>query len=270
MRTLAKTMGLPFGTFHREIRRGIVSQPMLRQNREVMEYSEHVAQDNVNAGNINKGRGMVFNNTIAMLLAAMIKGEHKSPAHALRDLKRKGFTYLPCLSSVYNHIAHGDIGVLSGDTPYGTRGSRKRKAPPRRSLKMPGNLSIEDRPDISDRFEFGHWEMDTVVSGIHGQGGLLVLIERKTRFYVIIKLKHISQKAVLKAIRRLIRMKVMKIVKSITTDNGCEFLNQEQIRSLFAAINKELKIYYTHAYAAWEKGSVENAPINIPTRRLKH
>ncbi len=39
-----------------------------------------------------------------------------------------------------------------------------------------------------------------------------------------------------------------------------------KIKSLFVAINKELKIYYTHAYAAWEKGSVENANRHI--RRL--
>jgi transposase, IS30 family len=263
MRSMARSMGLPFSTLHREIKRGIVNQPMLRNSKEAWEYSEHIAQDQINSGNMNKGRGMAFTNSTAMLLATKIKDERKSPAHALRDLEREGFDGLPCLSSVYNHIAHGDIGILQSDTPYGTKGCRKRKKPPRKSFKMIGSLSIEDRPDISDRLEFGHWEMDTVISCIHGKGGLLVLIERKTRFYIIIKLKRISQKAVLNAIRKIIRSGIMKVVKSITTDNGCEFLNSEQIKALFNIINQELKIYYTHAYAAWEKGSVENANRHI-------
>ena len=53
--------------------------------------------------------------------------------------------------------------------------------PSRRSLKMPDNLSLEDRPNLDGRTEFGHWEMDTIVSGIHGKDGLLVLIKRQTR-----------------------------------------------------------------------------------------
>jgi len=155
------------------------------------------------------------------------------------------------------------MGVLHGETPYHPKDRRKRRAPVHRALKMPGNLSIENRPDISARDISGHWEMDTVVSCINGKGGLLVLIERKTRFYIIVKIKRITQKEVLKALHRIIRSGQMKTVRSITTDNGCEFLNQEQIKSLFLAINKELKIYYTHAYAAWEKGSVENANRHI-------
>ena len=57
----------------------------------------------------------------------------------------------------------------------------------------------------------------------------------------------------------------MKKVLSITTDNGCEFLDARRIESLFSKINALLKLYYTHAYAAWEKGSIENA--NRPVRR---
>jgi len=55
----------------------------------------------------------------------------------------------------------------------------------------------------------------------------------------------------------------MKKVLSITTDNGCEFLDACRIESLFSKINALLKIYYTHAYAAWEKGSVENANRHV-------
>ena len=75
---------------------------------------------------------------------------------------------------------------------------------------------------MESRGEFGNWEMDTVVSGVKGRGGLLVLCERKTRFAILEKLETISQFEVARALRQM------------------------------------LEIYYTYAYTAWEKGSVEN------------
>ena len=135
---------------------------------------------------------------------------------------------------------------------------RRKHAPPRRSLKNPGHLSIEERPDLGTRDEFGHWEMDTIVSGVHGKGGLLALIERKTRRYFLEKLPRLSHREILRALRRILRRDPMPRVRSITTDNGCEFLDHEAIEALFRSHGTP-KLYYTHAYAAWEKGSVENA-----------
>ena len=45
---------------------------------------------------------------------------------------------------------------------------------------------------------------------------------------------------------------------TLTTDNGSEFLDHAAIEALFKR-NPPVRLYYTHAYAAWEKGSVENA-----------
>ena len=41
--------------------------------------------------------------------------------------------------------------------------------------------------------------------------------------------------------------------KSLTTDNGAEFLQYEELRSVV-----KCPIYYCHSYAAWEKGTNEN------------
>lgn len=263
LRKLAIRLGLPHTTLSREIRRGLVRQPALHHDKEHAEYSEHVAQDHIRAGALNKGRGMRFTNTIARLLAAKIKVEGKSPAHARKELLAEGLPSMPSVSSIYAHIDHGDIGILHGETPYHPKWRPKRPGPLRRALPKPDHLSIDDRPDLSGRAEFGHWEMDTVVSGVHGKGGLLVLIERQTRFYLIAKLRRISQLEVLRALRALIRGGQMKKVLSITTDNGCEFLDARRIETLFSRLNALLKVYYTHAYAAWEKGSVENANRHV-------
>ena len=263
LRKLANQIGLPYSTLHREIRRGRVPMPILHHDKPYVEYSEHIAQDNIHAGAQNKGRGMRFTNVIAGLLATKIKAERKSPAHARKELLTEGLPFVPAVSTIYAHIDHGDIGILHGETPYHPKRRAKRRGPVRRALPKPDNLSIEDRPDLSARAEFGHWEMDTIVSGVHGKGGLLVLIERQTRFYLIAKLRRINQIEVLRALRGLVRSGQMKKILSITTDNGCEFLDARRIETLFSNINALLKIYYTHAYAAWEKGSVENANRHV-------
>ena len=258
LRALARQMGLPPSTFHDEIRRGIVPKPNLFKGKDVWDYSAEIAQAAIDAGHLNKGRPMRMNTTMAKLLRIEIVERHRSPYDALAHLREQGLDDLPSERSVYYHIHHGDLGISASQLPYKPTPNRQKRPKPRRSLKMPGNLSIEERPDLGDRSEFGHWEMDTIVSGVHGKGGLLVLIERKTRLYIIEKLRYISQSEILRALRRAIhRGKIVKAL-TITTDNGSEFLDHAAIEALFRP-KGTVQVYYTHAYAAWEKGSVENA-----------
>ena len=49
------------------------------------------------------------------------------------------------------------------------------------------------------------------------------------------------------------RRGLLKDVKSVTADNGCEFLDPKAMKAVFGC-----DVYYTRAYASWEKGSVEN------------
>ena len=45
-------------------------------------------------------------------------------------------------------------------------------------------ISIEKRPELSSRTEFGHWEGDTVEL-IRGQSYLVTMVERSTRFLLV-------------------------------------------------------------------------------------
>jgi len=51
----------------------------------------------------------------------------------------------------------------------------------------------------------------------------------------------------------MIARKVLGKVRSVTTDNGCEFLDPGKIKTVVGC-----NIYHTRAYASREKGSVEN------------
>ena len=58
-----------------------------------------------------------------------------------------------------------------------------------RKTKIPGRVDIDQRPPgIESRKEAGHWEADTVVSR-QSKAVTAVFVERKTRIYIVIKMK---------------------------------------------------------------------------------
>ena len=80
-----------------------------------------------------------------------------------------------------------------------------------------------------------------------------MLIDHKRSHYVIKLLAHVTQDDVVVALKRMISLNAISNVISITTDNGCEFLDPDKIKSIVGC-----NVYYTRAYASWEKGSIEN------------
>lgn len=146
------------------------------------------------------------------------------------------------------------MGVLHGQTPYHP-GRRRRPRPPSHEARtVPGRRLLKDRPaEAREAKELGHWEMDTVISRKGSGGGLLVMLDRCSRRYVIDHLCHISQDEAILAIKRMKRRNALRTVRSVTTDNGCEFLDQERLDWAFMA-----KTCYTRSYASYEKGALEN------------
>ena len=106
--------------------------------------------------------------------------------------------------------------------------------------------------------------MDTVVSGTgKSKACLLVLSERATREELIYKIAGKSCEYVIKALDRLERKIGTKTFrenfKTITCDNGVEFLNFEGIeKSSRNKRTKRTKVYYCHPYCSSERGTNEN------------
>ncbi len=183
-----------------------------------------------------------------------------SPAVALELARRKGFETSICVTTLYNYI---DMGLFVKLTSADLLEKPKRKPKGEGKISRvahPGLPSIEDRPEyIEERLEYGHWEMDLVTGPKEGSGKvLLTLTERKTRQEMIFKLANRKAASVRAVFDRLERTmpNFYDCFKSITTDNGPEFLEYDKlVKSVLGGAR--FAVYYCHSYAAWEKGSNE-------------
>jgi IS30 family transposase len=125
----------------------------------------------------------------------------------------------------------------------------------RRKTKKTKRIMIPDRVSIYHRFKgantrnrYGHWEEDTVVSGKKGSGALSVMIERRSRYVYIRKLKSMSPQEHLLSIQKIMKENITKI-HSITFDNGIE--NRYHMKL-------NIPTFFCEPYSSWQKGSVEN------------
>jgi len=132
----------------------------------------------------------------------------------------------------------------------------KNRQPEEKRGKIQIGNSIHDRAgSVNDRSEFGHWELDTMVSGRgKSKGCLATFIERKTRLYTAIKITDRTASSMENAIKYLFEVLPKNVFKSATVDRGKEF-------SCYSEIEKSLKIpmYFADAYSSWQRGSNENS-----------
>ena len=129
---------------------------------------------------------------------------------------------------------------------------RKRYGTYDRRGTLPNCHSIEERPArVNLRKRLGDWEVDTLI-GKQQKHALLTLTERKSRFTLLGKVSRRTARAVRQQVCKLL-LPVKDKVHTLTSDHGKEFADHELI-----AETLQLKFYFAHPYAAWERGTNEN------------
>ena len=159
---------------------------------------------------------------------------------------------MPSTSTIYRLIYEGY--VVNGNLKYlRKKGVNRQKNKPGRAGKR--GKSIRKRPKhIYNRNDFGHWELDTVVSGQGKTTACFVtLAERKTRYYIAVKSPNRKAETVKNVIIETLSKFPKSAVKTITTDNGNEFAAWEDIEKALGC-----EVYFTDTYCAWQKGTNEN------------
>lgn len=129
---------------------------------------------------------------------------------------------------------------------------RKRYGSYDRRGKLKNRVSIDERPLVVDlQKRIGDWEGDTII-GNNRQSALLILVERKTLYTVIVKTS--GKKADILADNTIKALKPLSDrFKTLTLDNGLEFADHQRI-----AKSLGIKIYFAHPYSSWERGINEN------------
>lgn len=127
---------------------------------------------------------------------------------------------------------------------YGAYDSRGRLADKRPIATRPAGAEHRSR--------FGHWEGDTMLGD--GQSGpcVLTLVERKSGFVAIGKLRQRNGVEVNRRAQQIIEAQP-RPVRTITVDNGTEFHS-------YAALERvvDTQFYFATPHHAWERGTNEN------------
>jgi len=143
-------------------------------------------------------------------------------------------------------------GNLHAHLRSATKQRRKRYGAYDSRGRLAGKRHISERPgSIESRETFGHWEIDTVL-GKGSRDCIVTLVERKTRYTLIGKLKARTVDQLNTRLLKIIK-RHRKMIKTITADNGTEFHGYESIEK-----KTGVKFYFATPYHSWERGTNEN------------
>lgn len=130
-----------------------------------------------------------------------------------------------------------------------TRRSGPRPAPAPR-IREPRYL--DERPDeVEGRAVRGHWEGDLVI-GKGGKTAVATLVERTSRFLILVPLSGRDSLTVRDAIISTVGPLPPSIKRSLTWDCGAEMALHKDITAT------GLSVYFAHPHSPWERGSNEN------------
>ena len=261
---IAKLLHKSERTIRREINRGKVK---IRdyEYEEKEEYSARIAQDKYEYGKTSKGPELKLDSDINLVkhIEKEIVDNHKSPEVVAKELKNNGFDIEITGRTIRNAIKNGIIfeKIKQGKIIYKKEYNNKNKEQ-RVSKLIPAEKSIEHRPEeAKSRKVYGYWEGDLVVGKQGTKTVLFTLTERMTRQEIIMKLPNKETATIAKALDKIERKygsKFYKMFKSITFDNGVEFMGYKGIEKSCLRKKKRTEVYYPHPYCSGERGTNEN------------
>lgn len=176
-----------------------------------------------------------------------------SPEQIAVHFKRHGM--LPIShETIYRHVwaDKAEGGELFTHLRGACKRRRKRYGAYDSRGRLAGKRDISERSQAAnERTEFGHWEIDLM----HGRGSkecIVTLVERKTRYTIIGKLKAKTKEQTNNRTIKLIKP-IAGAFKTITADNGTEFHGFSEIEE-----KCDLQFYFATPYHSWERGTNEN------------
>jgi IS30 family transposase len=113
-------------------------------------------------------------------------------------------------------------------------------------------ISIRQRPaEVDDRAVPGHWEGDLLMGGVDSQ--IATLVERHSRYVMLVKVASKDTVTVTKALTRKIRELPAELRRTLTWDRGAEMAAHKDF-----TIATDMQVYFCDPHSPWQRGSNEN------------
>ena len=133
------------------------------------------------------------------------------------------------------------------------RAVRKPRSRIERRGRILDMVLISERPaEVEDRAVPGHWEGDLIV-GKGGRSAVGTLVERSTRYVMLLQLEAQTAQAVREAMTRQILTLPASLRRSLTWDRGKEMT--EHVRF---SLDTNVAVYFCDPHSPWQRGSNEN------------
>lgn len=236
---IARLLGVHRSTIYREIQRCGDEK-----------YTSDTAHEHYESKQHTKGRKCLLTRGMKHCIENGIQN-HLSPQQ-IQGFARKNQIPIVAYTTIYRWIDERKVDV----TVSQLRQKGKRRRPQSTRGKFNTGRTIDQRPkSVETRRSVGHWELDTVVSAKGtSKACVATFLERKTRFFIAIKIPDRTAASMLKAIRVVMRILPRWMFKTFTVDRGKEFACSTHVEYLFG-----VPVYFADPYCSYQRGSNENA-----------
>jgi IS30 family transposase len=195
---------------------------------------------------------------------------HPDLSALVTRLLRQGWSPASIAGSVARHRPLGDAVGVSHEAIYqwvyaqpvatlrreliALRTGRTRRSGPRPvpAPRIREPRYLDERPaEAQGRAVGGHWEGDLVI-GKAGKTAVATLVERTSRFLILVPLTGRDSLTVTQAIIAAVGDLPASITRSLTWDCGSEMALHKDVTAT------GLPVYFAHPHSPWERGSNEN------------